>query len=158
MNKKILARFRTRLKDQRQNILAWLNKDSNHIAHILGNSKPEFAESIPTDNLQKTLKIDQAIDSIDKGEFGKCTMCSGEVETERLELDFTTEVCLSHYSDPQIRELENDLELAAKVQRQLLPSTVPEVPGIEIATHTEPAGIVREIITISSALEIICRD
>ena len=56
------------------------------------------------------MKIDQAIDSIDKGEFGQCTMCNGKVETERLEFDFTTEVCLSHYSDTQIRELENNLK------------------------------------------------
>jgi sigma-B regulation protein RsbU (phosphoserine phosphatase) len=38
--------------------------------------------------------------------------------------------------------LERDLELAAKVQKQLLPQRLPEVPGLQLAAHTRPAQIV----------------
>jgi sigma-B regulation protein RsbU (phosphoserine phosphatase) len=87
-------------------------------------------------------KHDEALEQIEHGEFGKCTKCSGEVELERLELDFTTQVCLSHYSDNKLKTLERDLELAAKVQKQLLPHMLPALKGIKIAAHTEPAEIV----------------
>ncbi|MFC2083898.1 SpoIIE family protein phosphatase, partial [Bacteroidota bacterium] len=86
--------------------------------------------------------FEDTIQKIDSGNFGKCKLCDDGVEKERLELDFTTEVCLGHYSDEKLRELERDLELASQVQRYLLPYTVPAVKGFEISAHTQAAGIV----------------
>jgi len=57
-------------------------------------------------------------------------------------LDFTTCVCLDHYSDNQIKELEYDLELAAKVQKQLFPQTIPAIDGVQLAVRAEPSRIV----------------
>ena len=94
--------------------------------------------------MQVISQLDDALKRINTGNFGKCEECSdnSDVEIERLEMDYTTCVCISHYSERQIRALERDLELAARVQKQLLPRCVPALSGIEIAAHTEPAHIV----------------
>jgi sigma-B regulation protein RsbU (phosphoserine phosphatase) len=62
-------------------------------------------------------------------------------EPERLALDFTTSVCLDHYTADQRRALEDDLELAARVQQQLFPCCVPALPGVQVAAHAHPARI-----------------
>jgi sigma-B regulation protein RsbU (phosphoserine phosphatase) len=82
------------------------------------------------------------LEQIDKKEYGKCTVCEGEVELERLEQDCTTSICLDCYSEDQLRELERDLELAAKVQNQLLPSYIPSIKDTQIAVKYESARIV----------------
>jgi len=76
------------------------------------------------------------------GDFGQCTLCDGEVEPERLQMDFTTEVCLDHYTDHELRALERDLELAAQVQKHLLPAAVPALDAVDIAARARPASFV----------------
>lgn len=142
MNRKTLEKFRRTLKDQRQNILEWLDKDSNHLAQLFGKDRINTKFPISPKKLQKISDINSAIVQIDKSNFGQCKLCTGEVETERLVFNFTEDICLDHYTESQKRDLENDPELAAKVHRNLLPSTVPVIQGIEIAAHSEPAGIV----------------
>ncbi len=135
MDDTTLERFRHTLTKHRDTLLEWINTDSKHKDVHLGgaNSKDVF---------QVITELKDALKRIDSGEFGQCSECNGEVEPERLGLDFTTCVCLDHYSEDQIHALENDLELAAKVQRQLLPGYIPSLPGIQIALHAEPARIV----------------
>lgn len=135
MNNITLERFRHALTKHRDTLLEWISTDSHHkYVHLGGaNSKDVF---------QVISELKDALERIDSGEFGQCKECNGEVAPERLELDFTTCVCLDHYSEDQIHALENDLELAAKVQRQLLPGYIPSLPGIQIAVHAEPARIV----------------
>ena len=130
-----LDRFRHALTKHRDTLLAWISTDTPHKDVHLGsaNSKDVF---------QVISELKDALERINSGEFGHCTECNGEVEPERLALDFTSCVCLDHYSKDQIHALENDLELAAKVQRQLLPGYIPSLPGIQIAVHAEPARIV----------------
>ena len=53
--------------------------------------------------------IDEALERIDKGRFGKCKVCQGEVEIESLEMDCTNDICLEHFSEHQKRQLERDL-------------------------------------------------
>jgi sigma-B regulation protein RsbU (phosphoserine phosphatase) len=86
--------------------------------------------------------IEHAVNHLEAGDFGQCTLCDGEVEPERLQMDFTTEVCLDHYSDRELRALERDLELASQVQRQLLPGTVPSLAAVDIAARAKPASFV----------------
>ncbi len=130
-----LNRFRHALTKHRDTLLEWISTDSPYKDVHLGsaNSKDIF-------HVIRELK--DALERIDSGKFGYCAECNGEVEPERLTLDFTTSVCLDHYSKDQLHALENDLELAAKVQHQLLPGYIPSLPGIQIAVHAEPARIV----------------
>lgn len=135
MDKKSLYKFRQFLTDHRDVLDTWLTSElEDKKIHLGGAPVQEVKDVVSRHN--------EVLNRIDRGEFGKCTECSGEVEPERLELDFTTCVCLDHYSESQKRLLERDLELAAKIQRQLLPHTVPAVPGVQIAAHTEPAQVV----------------
>jgi sigma-B regulation protein RsbU (phosphoserine phosphatase) len=137
MEDNTLEQFRKNLTHHRDALVEWYNSDSSEKNIHLGGAAVDEV-------LQVISKLDEALRRIDRGKFGKCEECSddGEVETERLEIDFTTCVCIDHYSETQIRALERDLELAAKVQRQLLPRYVPALAGIEISAHTEPARIV----------------
>lgn len=135
MNHIALDRFRHALTKHRDTLLEWLSTDSTHKFVHLGTATSQ-------DVFQVISELKDALERIDSGQFGQCRECNGEVEPEQLALDFTNCVCLDHYSKDQIHALENDLELAAKVQRQLLPCCVPSLPGIKIAAHAEPACIV----------------
>ena len=130
-----LDRFRHALTKHRDTLLEWINTDSPH-------KEVHFGSANSKDVFHVISELKDAIERIDSREFGHCTECNGEVEPERLALDFTTCVCLDHYSKDQIHALENDLELAAKVQRQLLPGYIPSLPGMQIAVHAESARVV----------------
>lgn len=133
VNKTLLNRFRQTLEKHRDVLNTRLETESGPV--ILGTAQKCDIENA-------IAKHDEAIQKIDNGKFGDCSLCAGSVEPERLELDFTTEVCLDHFSEADKRGLERDLELAAKVQRQLLPHAVPILPGLQIDVFTEPARVV----------------
>jgi len=135
MEKNILDRFRDAVKSHRDALFELLNVNSS--------GKSVCLAECDVDEVSEVIKKhNNVLERIDYGEFGKCTECGGDVDIGHLELDFTSQVCLDCYSDDQIRGLERDLELAAKVQKQLLPQEIPALPGFQIAAHTEPAHIV----------------
>ena len=68
-------------------------------------------------------QVDAALAKIEKGTYGVCEVCEGEVEAERLLADPLVRVCLGELSDKERQALETDLELAAAIQRGLLPKT-----------------------------------
>ncbi|MCP5050782.1 MAG: PP2C family protein-serine/threonine phosphatase [bacterium] len=135
MTKEELNKFRRFLTGHRDLLDTWLKSEEESKKEQLCQSTLREVEEVVTEH-------ETCITLIDEGKFGQCSQCEDTVEPERLELDFTTSVCLSHYSEPQKRLLERDLELAAKVQRQLLPYAVPALSGVRIAAHTEPAHVV----------------
>lgn len=136
MDKAVMEKFRKVLNNRKNALLSWLKsaETESKKVHLGECTESEIAEVIR--------EHDDALKGIKCGEFGLCRQCGEEVAPERLEIDFTTCVCLDHYSSEQRRILERDLELAAKVQRQLLPYSIPEIEGIQIAAHTEPAHVV----------------
>ncbi len=135
MDNNELERFRSTLQTHRDALLEWLDSDSpNKEMHLTGSSNRDVRQLIT--------ELKTALERVGSGEFGKCEQCDGEVETDRLLVDFTQCLCLEHYSKEQLRKLEAELELVSQVQKDLLPCKVPTLPGIEIAAHTEPAGIV----------------
>ena len=135
MNDETLSKFRHSLKSHRDALLEWLDTESPQKEINLGGAAIK-------DVIDVVSEIKDTLERIEKDKFGLCQVCHEEVETERLELDFTTQICLDHLSHAQLRDLESDLELAAKVQKQLLPCCFPSVPGIQITAHTNTARIV----------------
>lgn len=134
MDTNLLDRFRIGLARRHRELRQWLN--GNPVQH-------HALEACTEQNCTEMVdRLDQALCRIDDATFGQCRLCEGEVEPERLALDFTADVCLDHYSDGQIRALERDLELAAQVQRHLFPGCVPALPGLAVAAHAQPARIV----------------
>lgn len=135
MKGKNLEHFRDALRQNRDALLAWLESDVKDKSIHLGGSEE-------TDVFRLVSELKEALERVDSGEFGKCEVCHGDVETEQLEYDFTSCICLTHYSEAQLRNLERELELVSKVQRDLLPCSVPNLPGVQIAAKTLAARIV----------------
>jgi sigma-B regulation protein RsbU (phosphoserine phosphatase) len=86
--------------------------------------------------------IDQSLRKIDDGTFGICEVCQAPVEDVLLRMDYTSTVCLGHFSQEELRQLESELELSQVVQRGLLPQQAPNIPGLAVAAFSRPAQIV----------------
>lgn len=87
-------------------------------------------------------EVDSALDRIANGSYGICESCHDTIETDRLICDPLIRFCLDHLSRPERDALERDLELAAKVQKGLLPPPTLERYGWHVCYHYEPAGVV----------------
>jgi sigma-B regulation protein RsbU (phosphoserine phosphatase) len=86
--------------------------------------------------------IDTSLEKMEQGTYGICEICHDAVDSELLLMDFTATVCLGHYTEQELRQLESELELSQVVQRALLPAHVPSIPSYDIAAFSRPAQIV----------------
>ena len=100
--------------------------------------------SRPSDHSVATLlsEVDAALERMRDGSFGICEECHDTVEQERLLADPLVRLCLDHLSERERRALEQDLELASRVQRALLPPHNISAGGWRLHYCYEPAGIV----------------
>src|SRR5262245_59983525 len=64
------------------------------------------------------------------------------LNSELLQMDYTSAVCLGHFSEEELRQLENELELSQVIQRGLLPQQVPFIEGLHLAAFNRPAQLV----------------
>ncbi len=96
-----------------------------------------------SDQMRRLLAdVDHALENMNVGKFGLCEVCHDTIEAGRLLNDPTISVCLGCLSPAQQRSLEHDLELAAQIQRSLLPPPNVAIPGWDIGYHFRPAGVV----------------
>lgn len=86
--------------------------------------------------------MDASLEQMEEGTYGICEICHEAVDSELLQMDFTATVCLGHYTEDELRQLENELELSQVIQRGLLPQQVPSIPSYDIAAFSRPAQIV----------------
>ncbi len=136
MDVKVLNRFRQSLFEARDNLIDWLNTTSERQKQLrLGTADEQAVQ----DHLQT---IDAAIEKASSKTLGLCEVCHDYVGTDFLEMDYTSCVCIDHFSEVERRQLEHELELVQSVQRTLLPQQVPDIPGVEIAAFSRPAQIV----------------
>ena len=143
MKKRLLTRFRHSLERQMLLLKNWFGKNGKVGSAVFGNGKDSLDPDCCREKVEsRVATLENAIHRIDEGNFGTCEVCGEEVEPELLELDFTACVCLDHYSEQQKRDLERDLELAAKVHQHLFPRHIPALDGIEISVSADPARIV----------------
>ena len=87
-------------------------------------------------------EVDSALHRIEHGKFGVCEECAGVVPSEELLGNPLVRVCLECYTPKQQRALEYDLELAARIQRGLLPPADLAIAGWDVSYHYQPAGVV----------------
>ena len=66
-------------------------------------------------------EVDSALKRMDEGSYGLCEECHDPVEKDRLMADPLVRYCLDHLTQQQRTALQRDLDLAAAVQRKLLP-------------------------------------
>jgi phosphoserine phosphatase RsbU/P len=85
-------------------------------------------------------EVDSALERMDKGRYGLCEECHEPVEQDRLMADPLVRYCLDHLTQPQRAALQRDLDLAAEVQRNLLPQPNLRVNGWETSYHYAPLG------------------
>lgn len=85
-------------------------------------------------------EVDAALARMDNGTFGLCETCHDTIEADRLTADPLTRFCLDHLTPPESRALQQDLELAARIQGTLLPRVDLDHSGWRTAYHYEPAG------------------
>ena len=86
--------------------------------------------------------IESCLHKIEEGTFGICEICHEAVDSELLQMDYTASVCLGHYTEAELRQLESELELSQVVQRAVLPQRIPVIEGFDIAAFSRPAQIV----------------
>lgn len=111
--------------------------DRRHKLEVAANGFNQDAE------LSRLLReVDSALQRMEEGTYGFCDFCHDPVETERLIANPLTRLCLDHLSPNEQRALEDDLELAGRIQTGLLPPPSQKIDGWEIAYHYQPAGIV----------------
>jgi phosphoserine phosphatase RsbU/P len=87
-------------------------------------------------------EVDAALHRMDIGTFGLCEVCHEPVEAERLIADPLTRFCLGDLTPREQRALEDDLELASRIQIGLLPPRTQQIDGWEVCYHYQPAGAV----------------
>jgi sigma-B regulation protein RsbU (phosphoserine phosphatase) len=100
-----------------------------------------MAEFKETSQVMRLLhEVDSALERMDKGSYGVCEVCHGEIEPERLFADPLARNCLDCLTPIQQRALEQDLDLASRIQTQLLPNKNLSFAGWEAYYHYEVAG------------------
>jgi sigma-B regulation protein RsbU (phosphoserine phosphatase) len=87
-------------------------------------------------------EVDSALARIEKGCYGICESCHETIECDRLIADPLVRFCLDHLTRSERSALEEDLELARRVQLGLLPKESIDRDGWQICYHYEPAGVV----------------
>ncbi|MEO8355049.1 MAG: PP2C family protein-serine/threonine phosphatase [Chloroflexota bacterium] len=136
MQTSIINRIREGLIEKRQNLEHWQETTPESRKHMELGLADESA-------LQAHLEvIDTSLEKIEEGLFGICEICHDAVDAELLQMDYTVSVCLGHYTETELRQLESELELSQVVQRALLPQRVPSISGYDIAAFSRPAQIV----------------
>ncbi len=87
-------------------------------------------------------EVDSALESIDRGTYGLCNICHESIEKDRLLKDPLLKNCLDHLTPDERRALEQDLDLAGKIQGGLLPRQDLRFNDWEIYYHYEALGSV----------------
>ena len=85
-------------------------------------------------------EVDSALERMAKGTYGICDECHESIEQDRLLTDPLVCYCLDHLTPPQRDALQRDLDLAAQVQRNLLPRAGLSAGGWETSYHYAPFG------------------
>lgn len=136
MKNKLLDEIQTSLEETRSNLLHWVESapEEKRLTCLGAEDETCIEEHLHV--------IDESLEKIKEGTLGICKICHEAVESQLLQMDYTTAVCLGHYSDAELRQLESELELSQVVQRGLLPKEVPSIEGMNIAAFSRPAQIV----------------
>ena len=136
MEKSVLENVQTSLRQKAETLRQWMSEASPDDKASL------LASSSEADVVSHLAVVDHSLACCESGSLGLCTVCHDYVEPGLLMVDYTTSVCLSHLSVEEADRLEHELELAQTVQKALLPSRSPDIPGLEVSAFSRPAQIV----------------
>jgi serine phosphatase RsbU (regulator of sigma subunit) len=125
-----LEHFKKLLVEREANVLEWLDSPTT----------PNEQDVIKAQSLVGEIK--EALQRVESHTYGTCIDCKEGIELYRLEIQPVTEVCLGCITAEERAQLEEELFLASKIHRALLPQTVEKIEGFEIAVKSLAARIV----------------
>jgi sigma-B regulation protein RsbU (phosphoserine phosphatase) len=85
-------------------------------------------------------QIREALSRVKNHSYGECTVCHEEVEKHRLEVQPIQSVCLGCISDQERELLEDELFVASKIHRALLPQHISKIEGVELVVRSLAAS------------------
>lgn len=99
------------------------------------------AQRMPAAYVSDLLReVDSALARMEAGAYGLCETCHDPIEPERLMANPLARFCLDHLTPEQQRALEQDLEMAARIQAGLLPGRSVVHGPWELCHHYEAVG------------------
>ena len=100
-------------------------------------------ENDPDIDLSRLLgEVDAALLRLDKGTYGMCQVCHDAIEPERLIADPLIKLCLGDLTQKQLDAIQDDLQLAAEIQKRLLPRPALSSDFWQFDFAYHPAGVV----------------
>jgi serine phosphatase RsbU (regulator of sigma subunit) len=133
---KIYANIQKELKEKQANLIHWVETTPEERPQVCLCTEDETC-------LEEHLHvIATSLEKIEDETLGICEVCHATVDDEVLQVDYTATVCLGHFSEAELRQLESELKLSQVVQRALLPQQVLSIEGLNIAAFSRPAQIV----------------
>lgn len=136
MQTSVINLIREGLLEKKENLQKW------QVATPDSEKQIQLGAALEADVQVELAVIDSSLEKMEAGTYGICEICHEDVDSELLQMDFTATVCLGHYTEQELRQLESELELSQVVQRALLPAHVPSIPSYDIAAFSRPAQIV----------------
>lgn len=113
----------------------------NHLVELLDKLNETVSLSDSSMHLSGLREeVEAALKRIDGGTFGVCEICNETIEEEYLQKDPLVKICFTHLSEQQKTAIEKDLELAYKIQYNLLPGSHAQLQEWDIGYHYEPMG------------------
>lgn len=107
-------------------------------------------------------EVDSALHRHTAGTYGLCESCHLSVERDRLLADPLVRFCLDHLTEIERAAFQRDLDLAAELQRRLLPPADLIAAGWETSYHYAPLGPVSgdycDLFTFDSQLFFVLGD
>ncbi|MFQ5608222.1 MAG: SpoIIE family protein phosphatase [Candidatus Zixiibacteriota bacterium] len=127
-----LNHFREVLIDRNKLLLDWIDSPA---------ANDESQVSLVQDLLGQ---VRDALGRIETKTYGGCQAegCNDEVEIQRLEVQPVSELCFDCLSKEQRTLLEQEMFLASKIHRALLPQTIPQIEGFDVAVKSIAAQAV----------------
>jgi len=86
--------------------------------------------------------IKEAVGRVENGSYGTCKVCKEGVELHRLEVQPAEEICLGCITSEERGKLEEELFLASKIHRALLPQSFEKIEGFEMGVRSKAARII----------------
>jgi sigma-B regulation protein RsbU (phosphoserine phosphatase) len=125
-----LEHFKNLLIEREQNLSHWLESPGS----------PNEGDIRKAQVLLTQIKA--GLQRVENHTYGVCTCCKEGVELYRLEVQPVAEVCLGCISKQEQERLEEELFLASKIHRALLPQTIQKMPGFDLGVKSLAAGTV----------------
>ena len=102
----------------------------------------EFENLVSADVTRLLSEVDAALLRFQAGTYGLCEECHDPIEPERLVADPLVRLCLGDLTQKQLDDMQQDLQLAAEIQRGLLPKGAISYEFWQADLAYHPAGVV----------------